>query len=223
MEARDIQIIAQNSSTAAAMLLQNAITPNHDTDDIMAEYASLHSKILNHVLAEIASHVVQQTFPGSVQALPPQGPQGPPAGGIDNAYKPRPSFPQPQDPAASWLQQAYPQPNPDPFPVHGAAPAPPQPFVPQVVPDHQIMANAQPPAAVAPQGGGHKDDHLWQNWFAQPGDWYDNQFDKKNPNGPDFKSKSIPDPKNAQYKAGLWIKDAPPWAKAQLQAAGRIA
>ena len=195
MEARDIQIIAQNSSTVAAMLLQNAITPNHDTADIMAEYASLHSKILNHVLAEIASHVVQQTFPGSVQAPQPQ--QAP--------------------------QQAYPQPNPDPFPVHGAAPAPPQPFVPQVVPDHQIMANAQPPAAVAPQGGGHKDDHLWQNWFAQPGDWYDNQFDKKNPNGPDFKSKSIPDPKNAQYKAGLWIKDAPPWAKAQLQAAGRIA
>ena len=177
MEQRDIQIIAQNANTATAHIVGQLLDPTWDVGDIMATYGPLHTAIMNHVLGEIASHTVQQGFPGSAPV---------------------------QQPAMA----------PQPQPETG--------FVPQVVPDHQIMANAQPPQPVAPQGGGHKDDQLWQSWFSNPSDWYDNQFDKKNPKGPDFKSKSIPDPKNSQFKAGLWIKDAPPWAKAQLQAAGRL-
>lgn len=193
MEQRDIQIIAQNANTATAHIVAQLLDPTWDVGDIMATYGPLHTAIMNHVLGEIASHTVQQGFPGSeVVQQPAQAIQMPPPG---------------QYSAPEVLQQMQ-------QPETG--------FVPQVVPDHQIMANAQPPQPVAPQGGGHKDDQLWQSWFSNPSDWYDNQFDKKNPKGPDFKSKSIPDPKNSQFKAGLWIKDAPPWAKAQLQAAGRL-
>ena len=46
--------------------------------------------------------------------------------------------------------------------------------------------------------------------------WFDNRLNKRNPKGPDFKSKNIPQPDNPQYKMGVWLRDCPADLKAFL-------
>ncbi|OIV91350.1 hypothetical protein TanjilG_01968 [Lupinus angustifolius] len=51
---------------------------------------------------------------------------------------------------------------------------------------------------------------LWNTFFANPGEWWDNRKNKKNPKGPDFKHKDTGE--------ALWIegRSNPPWVKSQL-------
>ncbi|KAK7270302.1 hypothetical protein RIF29_23349 [Crotalaria pallida] len=51
---------------------------------------------------------------------------------------------------------------------------------------------------------------LWNAFFANPGEWWDNRKNKKNPKGPDFKHKDTGE--------ALWIegRSNPPWVKSQL-------
>lgn len=51
---------------------------------------------------------------------------------------------------------------------------------------------------------------LWQAFFANPVDWWDNRKDKRNPKYPDFKHKDTGE--------ALWIEDRnnPSWVKSQL-------
>ncbi|XP_057469274.1 protein OSB1, mitochondrial-like [Actinidia eriantha] len=52
--------------------------------------------------------------------------------------------------------------------------------------------------------------HLWQVFFANPLEWWDNRRRKPNPNHPDFKHKDTGE--------ALWIHSSdPPWVKKQLQ------
>ncbi|XP_028802973.1 protein OSB1, mitochondrial-like [Neltuma alba] len=52
--------------------------------------------------------------------------------------------------------------------------------------------------------------HLWQVFFTNPHEWWDNRKHKSNPNSPDFKHKNTGE--------ALWLsKDDPPWVKRQLQ------
>ena len=193
MQEKDIQIITQNVNTAAATIVAAMVNENWDVEDVMNLYGPLHKQMLDHVLGEIAGHLVQQAFPGSTQVDPqPMTPA---------------DFAGPNATGGNVVAMTGPAAQPMPIPQ----PAP------QVVPDHQIMANATPPPAVGPQGpGGHKDDQLWQDLFQNPGNWWDNRADKKSPKHPDFRSKTIPDPKNPAYKLGLYLSSAPQWAKQQL-------
>ncbi|KAK2398512.1 protein OSB1, mitochondrial [Trifolium repens] len=52
--------------------------------------------------------------------------------------------------------------------------------------------------------------HLWQVFFANPNEWWDQRKRKKNPNQPDFKHKDTGE--------ALWLKkDDPPWVTRQLE------
>ncbi|TKY52687.1 OSB1 [Spatholobus suberectus] len=52
---------------------------------------------------------------------------------------------------------------------------------------------------------------LWQAFFANPGEWWDNRKKKRNPKAPDFKHKDTGE--------ALWIEGRynPPWVKSQLE------
>ncbi|XP_027366597.1 protein OSB2, chloroplastic-like isoform X2 [Abrus precatorius] len=52
---------------------------------------------------------------------------------------------------------------------------------------------------------------LWQAFFANPGEWWDNRKKKRNPKAPDFKHKDTGE--------ALWIegRSNPPWVKSQLE------
>lgn len=51
---------------------------------------------------------------------------------------------------------------------------------------------------------------LWQVFFANPQEWWDNRQGKRNPRAPDFKHKDT--------NECLWINpDDPPWVRKQLQ------
>lgn len=52
---------------------------------------------------------------------------------------------------------------------------------------------------------------LWQAFFANPGEWWDNRRNKRNPKAPDFKHKDTGE--------ALWIdgRSTPPWVKSQLE------
>lgn len=54
-------------------------------------------------------------------------------------------------------------------------------------------------------------DELWEHLEQNPGEWFDNRESKTNPKAPDFRAKNLPQPGNPQYKAGLWLRDAPDW------------
>ncbi|CAJ2675492.1 unnamed protein product [Trifolium pratense] len=52
--------------------------------------------------------------------------------------------------------------------------------------------------------------HLWQVFFANPNEWWDQRKGKKNPKQPDFKHKDTGE--------ALWLKkDDPPWVTRQLE------
>ncbi|GMH20865.1 hypothetical protein Nepgr_022707 [Nepenthes gracilis] len=54
-------------------------------------------------------------------------------------------------------------------------------------------------------------EELWQAFFANPVDWWDNRKNKKNPKYPDFKHKDTGE--------ALWVegRNNPPWVKSQLE------
>ena len=54
-----------------------------------------------------------------------------------------------------------------------------------------------------------QDDNKWQQYFENPGNYFDNRFDKRNPRSPDFKHKGA-------GGEGLWLDGAPEWVKQQL-------
>jgi hypothetical protein len=108
-----------------------------------------------------------------------------------------------------------------------AAVPPAAPYIPPVQ-----QAYVPPPvqtAAPAPVPGAQDGDPqvaaYWQQFFNDPTAWHDNRIGKKNPKSPDFRSKSIPDPSNPQYKVSLWINDKgnPSWVKPALQQRGLAA
>ncbi|KAJ7300180.1 hypothetical protein O6H91_Y053900 [Diphasiastrum complanatum] len=53
-------------------------------------------------------------------------------------------------------------------------------------------------------------ERLWQDFFSDPSQWWDNRFIKRSPKYPDFKHKSTHE--------GLWIESGlnPPWIKAKM-------
>lgn len=52
--------------------------------------------------------------------------------------------------------------------------------------------------------------HLWQVFFSNPNEWWDQRKSKRNPKQPDFKHKDTGE--------ALWLSEYdPPWVKRQLQ------
>ncbi|KAK9684862.1 hypothetical protein RND81_10G237900 [Saponaria officinalis] len=64
--------------------------------------------------------------------------------------------------------------------------------------------NSAPPSKLSTQ-------ELWQAFFANPTEWWDNRNNKKNPKYPDFKHKDTGE--------ALWVEGRynPPWVKSQLE------
>ncbi|KAL9227553.1 hypothetical protein vseg_003230 [Gypsophila vaccaria] len=64
--------------------------------------------------------------------------------------------------------------------------------------------SSAPPSKLSPQ-------ELWQAFFANPTEWWDNRNNKKNPKYPDFKHKDTGE--------ALWVEGRynPPWVKSQLE------
>lgn len=92
-------------------------------------------------------------------------------------------------------------------------PAPQPQYAPQPAPQGPGPAPVpMPPASPAQQD----EEQLWRLLFSDFSAWYDNRASKKSPNGPDFRHKTMNDPKNPQFKVGLWVSRAPDWAKQQL-------
>lgn len=55
-----------------------------------------------------------------------------------------------------------------------------------------------------------EDDHIWQEYFADPSQWWDNRCNKRNPKAPDFKHRTT--------KRALWVDGwyTPKWVKDRL-------
>lgn len=173
LEPRDITIIAQNSTSAAAAIVAAEITASGE----VGEPASFNPDYFNRVRRAIfdgtielatGSHAtvaqVVQAFPGAEVV---QFPQPAPQGGFQPgpAPAPAPSFPQPASSSG-----------------HGGV------------------------------------DALWNEFFADPSQWYDNRQGKTNPNGPDFRHKTKTDAKG--NKLALWIHGKQPTPQWVLQRLG---
>lgn len=83
-------------------------------------------------------------------------------------------------------------------------------------PDMSAPMAPPPPPQTAPapvpglsSGGNSKKDAAWRDYFANPGNYYDNRVDKRNPAGPDFKSKTTGDGLwlGGKYPAPQWVLD----------------
>lgn len=79
-----------------------------------------------------------------------------------------------------------------------------------VIPSAQAMSPAHPAGTLSPQSSAEE---KWQSVKTNPGLWWDNRTNKRNPKGPDFslKDKSV--------GIALWLNsyDTPEWAKQELQ------
>lgn len=95
------------------------------------------------------------------------------------------------------------------FPGTTVEPAPAQPPAASV----PVASSPAPVPGAAPLSADSDPEALWQDLVSHRGNWYDNRGNKKNPAGPDFTHKEL---KKGRFKLGLWLKDAPAWAKAQL-------
>ncbi|XP_031744970.1 protein OSB1, mitochondrial isoform X2 [Cucumis sativus] len=73
---------------------------------------------------------------------------------------------------------------------------------------NSIMAGRKPGSGAVDNTGSTQE--LWQAFFANPVDWWDNRKNKKNPKYPDFKHKDTGE--------ALWVEGRynPPWVKSQL-------
>ncbi|KAJ0982419.1 hypothetical protein J5N97_010674 [Dioscorea zingiberensis] len=83
------------------------------------------------------------------------------------------------------------------------------PPVPLYEPGMNSMISGVKPASLVGNNAGSAE-QLWQAFFANPLDWWDNRTNKRNPKAPDFKHKHTGE--------ALWIegKYNPPWVKSQL-------
>lgn len=102
------------------------------------------------------------------------------------------------------------------FPQQQVAPAP-------VAPVAQPYAPvAQQPAPIpGVQDGDPQTAAYWQEFFADPSQWYDNRTSKSNPKAPDFRHKTRKTP-DGRYNIGLYVtgKGNPSWVAGQLAARG---
>jgi hypothetical protein len=66
------------------------------------------------------------------------------------------------------------------------------------------------PGQVPAGAGSGKADQAWKAYFADPGSYYDNRTDKRNPNSPDFKHKVTGEGLwlNGKYPAPNWVQSA---------------
>ncbi|CAM6096009.1 unnamed protein product [Calypogeia fissa] len=90
--------------------------------------------------------------------------------------------------------------------------APPRSWSPQQPSSDSAQGTGGPKGS---SGGGYNEAALatekrWQEYFADPSQWWDNRDTKRNPKAPDFKHKST--------NEGLWVKswNNPPWVEQQL-------
>ncbi len=208
MDNRSIEIITQSSAHDAAEITKAFVQAGHITDiqTAMQHFDFAHSAVLESNIIKIGENKVTEAFPGSQpQPAPGPGPAAVTGPQAAPGVQPLQAFPQ----ATPAQPQALPA-GEEPFPAaQGPAPVP-------VPASSLVHQGGPPPATPAPAAAPGSDDALWRDLFENFGEWYDNRLDKKSANGPDFKSKKIVDPKNPKYKAGLWLKDAPDWAKPNL-------
>ncbi|KAJ7568200.1 hypothetical protein O6H91_01G022800 [Diphasiastrum complanatum] len=77
---------------------------------------------------------------------------------------------------------------------------------------HSKLPEREPSAFSALQGSGRRVrmERLWQEFFSDPSQWWDNRFTKKSPKYPDFKHKSTLE--------GLWVDSwlNPSWVKEKM-------
>lgn len=68
----------------------------------------------------------------------------------------------------------------------------------------------------AAQGPESSAEEKWNSVRSNPGLWWDNRENKRNPKAPDYKLKDV-----TQGNIALWLssRDTPEWAKQELQAA----
>lgn len=85
---------------------------------------------------------------------------------------------------------------------------------------HAHQSAAQP--AAVPGGASSPDETLWNQFFADPGAWYNNATDKRSTAAPDFRHKQLTDSKGRGI--GLWIdsKGTPAWVRGALVQRGLI-
>lgn len=71
------------------------------------------------------------------------------------------------------------------------------------------MTSGRKQTSYAENSNGHVEE-LWQAYFANPMEWWDNRKNKRSPNYPDFKHKDTGE--------ALWVegRSNPPWVKSQL-------
>jgi hypothetical protein len=97
-----------------------------------------------------------------------------------------------------------------PVPVPAPAPAP------------APVPSPAPQGLVGPITGASGEDDKWRDALVNsPDNWFNNINDKRSPDGPDFRHKTLKD-KDGKYNLGLWIKSdkfqtrAPDWVFQQL-------
>ncbi|KAH6797936.1 hypothetical protein C2S52_022490 [Perilla frutescens var. hirtella] len=75
--------------------------------------------------------------------------------------------------------------------------------------DSSSMAPGKKQSSYSPNSTGSTEE-LWQAFFANPMEWWDNRKNKRSPNYPDFKHKDTGE--------ALWVESRynPPWVKSQL-------
>lgn len=89
-----------------------------------------------------------------------------------------------------------------------------------ITPAQPANHTAQPSAIP----GASDPDAMWRDFFNDQSGWFDNRFNKKNANGPDYKSKKFKQA-GTNYPEGLWLTGMyplTPWVRAELVSRGII-
>lgn len=128
------------------------------TDSILASFARIDLNL------EQATAALQQAFPGA--EVQHSGPQ------------PHPSM----QPAQQFYAPQAPAPMPQQMPQPGNV----VPFTPPMQAPPQQYQQQAPQQQYGGGGGNNSADADWQDLLMNPGNWRDERFSKRNPNGPDF-------------------------------------
>jgi hypothetical protein len=181
-----------------------------------AEYVEnlghLTAPVVEHVIDTPDKFLVTDAFPGSTVISPAVAPAVQQGVAVQHA---------PQQQSGPTFKAPPPQQSPQAVDFSKLQPAAPLPMA-------QVNQSGPPPVPNRSTGGdwkAQKAEEAFQLFMQDTTAWDDVRDKKTSDNSPDFRHKFAKDPPNKdgkEYKKSLWLRDAPEWARPQLQQWGLL-
>lgn len=180
-----------------------SVSPEDVANQAMSQFEVIKSEVFQQLGIDFeqdeATGRIMEIFPNAVvvESHPSQKPKAP-ARRLRPVKEEEPPIEAYEDDEHSW-HSTEPQVEEEPAPVRRA------PRAPKAAPaSNQRRQPARRNAEDDPDGH-------WQDLMENPGDWWNNQENKRNPKGPDFAHKSKKRP-GTNFPIGLWLgQDTPEW------------